>query len=277
VEARFGRIDDMNVKQMGIGLLIAAAGCATSPLGRSQFMFVGDAEMDKMGVEAFEQLKSQGKVSSEPQANAYVTCVANAVTGALDPEEIPGGAGPWEVRVFQDDTANAFALPGRKIGVHTGLLKVAKNQDQLATVIGHEVGHVLARHGAERVSDQFATQIAAQGAGVLLGAVTSPTTQGLAMAALGVGAQGVVLKFSRTQESEADLVGLDLMASAGFDPRESVALWQNMAAASKGQPIEFLSTHPSHETRIQDLQQRIPQDLPTAEQAHQQGRNPRCR
>src|SRR5262249_30897282 len=135
---------------------------------------------------------------------------------------------------------------------------------------------VLAKHGAERVSDQFATQIAAQGAGALLGTVTSPETQGLAMAALGVGAQGVVLKFSRTQESEADALGLDLMASAGFDPRESVALWKNMAAASKGQPIEFLSTHPSHETRIQDLQSRIPKDLPVSEQAHTQGHKPHC-
>jgi predicted Zn-dependent protease len=267
----------MNVKQMGIGLLIAAAGCATSPLGRSQFMFVGDAEMDKMGVEAFEQLKSQGKVSGEPQANGYVTCVAKAITSAIDPKKYPNAVGPWEVRVFQDDTANAFALPGRKIGVHTGLFKVATNQDQLATVIGHEVGHVLAKHGAERVSDQFATQIAEQGAGVVLGAVTSPTTQGLAMAALGVGAQGVVLGFSRTQESEADALGLDLMASSGFDPRESVALWKNMAAASQGQPIEFLSTHPSHETRIQALEERIPQDLPVSEQAHKQGRNPHCR
>jgi len=264
-------------RTLWIGALFAIAGCATSPLGRSQFMFVGDAEMDKMGVEAFEQLKSQGKVSNEPSANTYVACVANAITAAIDAKKFPNAVGSWEVRVFQDDTANAFALPGRKIGVHTGLLKVAKNQDQLATVIGHEVGHVLAKHGAERVSDQFATQIASEGAGALLGAVASPTTQGLAMAALGVGAQGVVLKFSRTQESEADLMGLDLMASAGFNPRESVALWQNMAAASQGQPIEFLSTHPSHETRIKDLQERIPQDLPTAEQAHKQGRNPHCR
>ena len=250
------------------------AGCATSPLGRSQLMLVGDAEMDKMGVEAFEQMKTKQKVSSDAQANAYVTCVANAITGAMPSSS---GGGPWEVRVFQDDTANAFALPGRKIGVHTGLLKVAKNQHQLATVIGHEVGHVIARHSAERVSDQFATQIAAQGAGALLGAVTSPATQGVAMAALGVGAQGVVLKFSRTHESEADLIGLDRMAAAGFDPRESVPLWQNMDAASKGnRPPEFLSTHPNPATRIKDLQQRIPQSMPIYEQAHKQGRNPRC-
>jgi len=260
-----------------LGLLLAvgiAVACATSPLGRTQIMLVGDAEMDKMGVEAFEQIKKETPVSSDASTNAYVICVANAITAALPAE---AGAGPWEVRVFQDDTANAFALPGRKIGVHTGLLKVAKNQDQLATVIGHEVGHVLAKHGAERVSDQFATQIAAQGAGALLGTVTSPATQGLAMAALGVAGQGVVLKFSRTQESEADKLGLDLMARAGFDPRESVSLWENMAAASQGQPPEFLSTHPSHATRIADLEQRIPQDLPIAEQAHRQGRNPRCR
>jgi predicted Zn-dependent protease len=259
---------------MGFAAAAAAlAACATSPLGRSQLMLVGDAEMNQMGAQAFEEMKSQGKVSGDPQANAYVTCVANAITNAL-----PGDAGPWEVRVFQDDTANAFALPGRKIGVHTGLLSVAKNQDQLAAVLGHEVGHVLARHSAERVSDQFATQIAAQGAGVLLGAVSSPATQGLAMAALGVGAQGVVLKFSRTHESEADLIGLDLMSKAGFDPRESVSLWQNMEAASQGaRPPEFLSTHPSPATRIKDLQARIPQDLPVMEQARKQGHNPRCR
>ena len=264
----------MSRRTFGIGIMILVAGCATSPLGRSQLMLVGDAEMDKMGAEAFEQLKKEQKISSDGSANAYVTCVANAITAAM-PKESNGGA--WEVRVFEDDTANAFALPGRKIGVHTGLLKVAKNQHQLATVLGHEVGHVIAKHSAERVSDQFATQIAAQGAGVLLGAVTSPATQGIAMAALGVGAQGVVLKFSRTHESEADLIGLDLMAKAGFDPRESVALWQNMDAASGGaRPPEFLSTHPNPATRIKDLQARIPQDVPVAEQARKQGRNPRC-
>ena len=260
---------------VGLALSMGVVACATSPLGRSQLMLVGDAEMDKMGVEAFEQIKKETPVSDDASSNSYVTCVANAITASLPSE---AGAGPWEVRVFQDDTANAFALPGRKIGVHTGLLKVATNQDQLATVIGHEVGHVLAKHGAERVSDQFATQIAASGAGALLGTVTNPATQGIAMAALGVGAQGVVLKFSRTQESEADALGLDLMAKSGFDPRESVALWKNMAAASQGnQPPEFLSTHPAHDTRIQALEARIPQDLPVAEQARKQGRNPRCR
>ncbi|HKA16437.1 MAG TPA: M48 family metallopeptidase [Myxococcota bacterium] len=267
-----------------LGIAIAISGCATSPLGRSQLMLVGDAEMDQMGVQAFEQLKSQGKVSGEPSANAYVTCVANSITAVLEPDEIPGGKGPWEVRVFQDDTANAFALPGRKIGVHTGLLPVAKTQDQLAAVLGHEIGHVIARHGAERVSDNYAAELAASGAGAALGALGDPSSpsHGLLMAALGVGVQGgkqvAVLAFSRTQESEADWIGLKLMARAGFDPRQSVELWKNMEAASKGdRPIEFLSTHPSPETRIRDLQERIPEAQKLADQAHAQGRRPHCR
>jgi predicted Zn-dependent protease len=238
-------------------------------------MLVNDAQMDQMGVEAFEQLKKEQRISDDSSANSYVTCVANAITAAL-----PEDAGPWEVRVFEDDTANAFALPGRKIGVHTGLLKVAKNQDQLATVIGHEVGHVMARHSAERVSNQIAVQGGAQVAGAVLGAAGNPSSplNSLAMAALGVGAQGVVLKYSRTHESEADLLGLDYMANAGFDPRQSVPLWQNMDAAAQGaRPPEFLSTHPSPATRIRDLQARIPQTLPLAEKAHASGRNPRCR
>jgi predicted Zn-dependent protease len=255
--------------------LAAGATCATSPLGRSQMMLVGDAEMDQMGVEAFEQIKSEQKISSDASANAYVTCVANAITNAL-----PEDKGPWEVRVFDDETANAFALPGRKIGVHTGLLKVAKNQDQLATVIGHEVGHVIAKHSAERVSNQVAVQGGAQALGALLGAAGNPSSplNGIAMAALGVGAQGVVLKYSRDQEREADKLGLDYMAAAGFDPRESVPLWKNMEAASGGaRGPEFMSTHPLPATRIADLEARIPQTLPIAEQARSRGRNPRCR
>jgi predicted Zn-dependent protease len=260
---------------VGIIALAALAACATSPLGRTQMMLVGDAEMNQMGAEAFEQIKQEQKISSDSATNAYVTCVANAITNSL-----PEDAGPWEVRVFEDETANAFALPGRKIGVHTGLLKVAKNQDQLATVIGHEVGHVIAKHSAERVSNQIAAQTTAQAAGALIGAAGNPGSplNGVAMAALGLTAQGVVLKYSRDQEREADKLGLDYMAAAGFDPRESVPLWQNMDAASKGaRGPEFMSTHPLPATRIADLEARIPQTLPVAEQARARGHNPRCR
>ena len=256
-----------------IGLGLA---CATSPTGRRQIMLVSDAQMEQMGAEAFAQLKSEQKVSTDAATNRYVGCVARSITGVLSAEETQGG---WEVVVFEDDAANAFALPGGKIGVHAGLLKVATNQDQLATVIGHEVAHVIANHSAERVSDQMAVQLGAQGAGALLGAAGDPTSplHGLALGALGIGAQGVVLKFSRTHESEADEIGLEYMARAGFDPRQSVSLWQNMAASGGARAPEFLSTHPSPETRIRDLQARIPQVLPLMQQAHASGRRPSCR
>ncbi|MGD8875104.1 MAG: M48 family metallopeptidase, partial [Gammaproteobacteria bacterium] len=185
-------------------------------------------------------------------------------------------SGNWEVVVFNDSDANAFALPGGKIGVYTGLLKVAENQDQLATVIGHEVAHVLARHSNERVSQKFAVE---QGLS-LISAIANPqsgTGQTL-MGLLGVGAQyGVLMPYSRIQESEADILGLDLMARAGFDPRESTRLWINMGRAGGGQPPEFLSTHPSHSTRISDLNAHMPVALQLQSRARQQGKRPVCR
>jgi predicted Zn-dependent protease len=181
----------------------------------------------------------------------------------------------WEVVVFRDDAANAFALPGGKVGVYDGLLNVAKSQDQLATVIGHEIAHVLSRHGNERVSQEFALQ---QGL-TLIQAIAQPKTQmgQTLMGLLGVGAQfGILLPYSRIQESEADALGLQLMSRAGFNPRESVALWQNMEKAGGGQPPEFLSTHPSHGRRIQDLNSRMAQALQLQQQAQGSGRTPHC-
>lgn len=257
-------------------LALALAACATSPLGRSQLMLVSDARMAEMGVAAFDQLKSEQKVSTNARTNAYVRCVADAITSALPSgRDVPPS---WEVVVFEDPTANAFALPGGKIGVNTGLLPVARNQDQLATVIGHEVAHVIARHGAERVSQSAAAQLAESGVAAA-GIVDPATTTGkLALGALGLGVQyGVLMPYSRTQESEADLLGLDYMARAGFDPRQSVELWKNMAqAGGGGQPPEFLSTHPSHETRIRDLEQRIPEAEKLEQQARAAGRRPSC-
>jgi len=180
-----------------------------------------------------------------------------------------GGPQQWEVVVFEEEEPNAFALPGGKIGVNTGIVKVAKSQDQLATVLGHEVAHVIAHHANERVSQQAV-------AGTLM-QVAGATLDPRLAAALGAGAQvGVLLPFSRTQESEADLVGLDLMASAGFDPRASVEFWQNMEKAGGAGTPEFLSTHPSGSTRMSDLRNRLPQAMQLYDQATQAGRRPRC-
>jgi len=250
-----------------IPCLALVSACATSPTGRSQLVLMPDSQMEQMGLQAFTNIKGKTAVESNRTTNSYVQCVGNAITREV--------GGSWEIVVFRDDSANAFALPGRKIGVNTGLLKVAENQHQLATVIGHEIAHVLAQHSNERVSQKFAVE---QGLG-LINALASPSTatgQTL-MGLLGVGAEyGVLLPYSRIQESEADTLGLELMAKAGFDPRESVRLWVNMGRTNKGQPPEFLSTHPSHSTRISDLNARIPAALNLQRTAMQQGKRPAC-
>ncbi|NOQ64892.1 MAG: M48 family metalloprotease [Methyloprofundus sp.] len=251
---------------LSAGLL---SSCATSPTGRSQLLMMSAGEMDQMGAQSFAALKNKLTIEKGSRVNAYVRCIANAIT-----QEVGGS---WEVVVFKDPSANAFALPSRKIGVHTGLLKVAKNQDQLASVLGHEVAHVLANHSNERVSQETAVKQSL----AFAQAITSPQT-GLGqtgMALLGVGAEyGILMPYSRAHESEADIYGLDLMAKAGFDPRESVNLWRNMAAASGGQaPIEFMSTHPSHNTRITNLQAHIPAALQLQKRANAQGKRPECR
>lgn len=251
---------------------VALLACTTSPLGRSQLRLFPESEMAAMGATAFQKMQTEMPVSRDERAGRIVRCIADAITAAIEGEH----AGTrWEVTVFEEPTPNAFALPGGKIGVNTGLFQVAQNQDQLATVIGHEVAHVLAGHSNERVSTQYAAQAGLSAVQVLSGA-SSPAQQQL-IALLGAGAQvGVILPFSRAQEREADLMGLDLMARAGFDPQQSIALWQNMAAAGGGQPPEFLSTHPSHGTRIGDLQQRMPGAMLLREGARQRGAQPRC-
>ena len=251
---------------------LLALACATSPTGRSQLRLFPDAEMAKMGATAYDQMKQEMKVSSDAAANAYVKCVARAV--AAEVQGTYAGAS-WEVTLFEEPTANAFALPGAKIGVHTGLLEVARNQSQLATVLGHEVAHVLAEHGNERVSTQFAAQAGLGFVDTLSGEPSPMKTQ--LMGLLGLGVQvGAILPFSRAQEREADQLGLDLMARAGFEPRQSVRLWRNMASAGGGQPPEFLSTHPSHGTRIQDLEARMPGAVLLQTGARERGRNPNC-
>ncbi|MCE2596937.1 M48 family metallopeptidase [Motilimonas cestriensis] len=229
------------------------AGCSTSPTGRGQVIMFSDTEMTQLGSQSFEEMKKQEKISHNKKTNQYVACVTNAITQQLPPQN---SFQHWEVVVFDSEQVNAFALPGGKIGVYTGLLKVAENQDQLATVIGHEIAHVLANHSNERLSQ---SQITNLGLELSSAALSGSEYHGMAMAGLGLGAQyGILMPWGRTQESESDILGLELMAKAGFNPNESIKLWQNMANAAKGpQPPELFSTHPSHSTRIKDLQDKI--------------------
>lgn len=249
-------------------LILLLNGCVTSPTGRSQLIFMPDAELNSMGLQAFETMKRDMRISSNITSNRFARCIVEAITREI--------GGQWEVVVFKDKSLNAFALPGGKIGVHSGLIDLVENQHQLAAVIGHEVGHVLARHSNERMSQQLGAQIGIS----LVQAIAAPQSAlgQTAVGLLGVGAQyGVIMPFSRLHESEADRIGLDLMAKAGFDPAESIALWQKMSQASQGpRPVEFLSTHPSHATRIQDLQARLPVARQIQQQANAAGKIPRC-
>ncbi|EWH09883.1 peptidase M48, Ste24p [Catenovulum agarivorans DS-2] len=225
--------------------------CAKSPTGRSQFIMFDADKMSKMGIDSFEAIKQEQKISTDKQTNQYVDCVADAIIRVL-PSDWQHG---WEVVVFESEQVNAFALPGRKIGVYTGILGVAENADQLAAIMGHEVGHVIANHGGERVSQNTAANVVLQGAAVM---TQGSEYQQATMSVLGLGAQyGVLLPYSRTHESEADVIGLKYMIEAGFKPEASMKLWENMNKLGGNKPMEILSTHPAPETRIDNLAEHI--------------------
>jgi len=250
------------MRALALLLVLAVGACATSPLGRRQIMLASSGEMDAMGIAAFTDMKKKMPETKDAKVSGYVGCVARNVTAVM-----PGGTN-WEVRVFEDKNINAFALPGGKIGVFTGLLKAAQTQDQLAAVIGHEVAHVIAGHSNERYSE-------AKLAGVGQAAVS--VTTGVNTELLGMATNVFfLLPHSRTHEAEADVLGMDYMAKAGFDPRASITLWENMSKAGGDKPPEMLSTHPSDQTRIKGLNQRLSISMPLYEQARQQGRKPAC-
>ena len=259
---------------LAIATAVTACATATSPTGRSQQVgAVSQEQLNQMGAEAFAQAKAQNRQSNNSTQTNYVRCVVNSVT-----RELPANwQANWETALFVDESPNAFALPGGKVGINTGIFTVARNQDQLAAVIAHEVGHVVSRHHDERITRQMGAQA---GLGILGAIVGSQYGQGAANAAGQLGGAavqaGLLLPNNRTQELEADVVGQRLMAQAGFDPAQAVNLWQNMIAASSSRPPEWLSTHPDPQSRIDELRQRAGSLAPTYQQARASGRTPRC-
>ena len=250
--------------------LVSLVGCETNPYtGRSQLLMTSVSQEIQMGAQAYDQVKRDPKMrpSQDPREIEPVKRVAARIVEAAKRSKYAEMANQfqWEVTVIKDDkTANAFALPGGKMAVYTGIFPMAKTEAGLAAVMGHEVVHALARHGAERMSQGQLTNAALQVVGAAAGASGGGGMLGqAAMAALGVGAEvGVLLPFSRKHESEADYVGILLAADAGYDPRESVALWERMGRISGGgAPSEFMSTHPSHETRITQLKTWMPEAM----------------
>jgi predicted Zn-dependent protease len=252
---------------------LAAPGCETNPItGRSTLNFIGEAEANQMGLEAFQQMLAEAKVSTNSQQNAIVERVGRRIAAVTDAHMTEEGREPfqWEFKVIDDpETVNAFCLPGGKVAFYTGILPICKDETGIAVVMGHEVGHAYAKHGAARMSTQFVGQLALEGAAVALASKKSSETSQLAVAALGAGfAIGVALPFSRGDEADADRTGLLLMAEAGYDPREAVAFWQRMqeAAGGSGGP-SFLSTHPGTEDRIADLREHLPKAMEVYERS----------
>jgi len=268
----------MKLKALLLGAAIAAALAAcsttTSPTGRRQIVGVSEAQLALIGEQAFAQAKQQKAQSRDSHQTAYVGCVVNAIVRQLpaDWRQLR-----WEYALFQDPEANAWALPGGKVGVYTGIFKVARNQDQLAGVIAHEIGHVVSHHHNERITRQQGASTGLQLLSAIVGSrygegVGNAVAQGGSIAAQA----GFLLPNSRVQESEADVVGQQLMAKAGFDPRGAVTLWQNMAAAGGARPPEWLSTHPDPASRLRELDARADTLVPVMQAARRAGNTPRC-
>ncbi len=250
-----------------------ATACSTSPTGRKQFVLKSDAELTRIGTEQFNQLRKTAPLVKDRATIDYVACVANGIVDVLEGKDAEMY---WELAVIQQQQVNAFVLPGGKISVFSGILSVAKNQHQLAAVLGHEVAHVTAKHANERASRSIVTNATIDVAALVLGGGYARQTAAASSTLRTAGALGISNPFSRMQESEADLVGLDYMAMAGFDPRESVELWQNMNAQNESRVPEFMSTHPSGDTRIEDLVDSLPHALLLYNQAKADGKAPDC-
>lgn len=254
------------------GALLGA--CTSSPTGRSQMIMKSDAELEAQASREFAKLRSEAPLVTDRATIDFVACVANAIVESL---EGPAADLNWELAVIDTKEQNAFVMPGGKIAVFDGILSVASNQNELATVLGHEVAHVTARHANERASRGEITDVGVYVAAIVLGQGHSGMTR-TAYEGLHAGTQlGIFLPHTRAQESEADILGLQYMARAGFDPRESVELWKKMQAEHEDDaPPEFLSTHPSSATRIESLVSHYPEALALFNEARAQGKNPNC-
>ncbi len=264
------------IQLLGAALLwLILLSCATNPYTeRSQLLLLSEDYESQLGAQAYDQVLNDPKiqVSQNPKEVEPVKRVAARIIEAAKRSKYAESAKQfdWEVTVIKDDkTKNAFALPGGKIAVYTGIFPMAKNEAGLAAIMGHEVVHALARHGAERMSQGLMAQIVLTGADIALaGGGAGTGTRQAVMQALGLGAQvGVILPFSREHESEADYIGVLLAAQAGYDPREAIRVWERMEQRGGDQPPEFLSTHPGHGTRIAQLESWMPEALQHYKQA----------
>ncbi len=240
-----------------VALAMLAAACQTVPLtGRHQLMLIAPDEERSLGEEAYKKTLKSAKLSQDQAATDMVRRVGERIAKAANRPDYH-----WEFNLVDDKTPNAFCLPGGKVVVYTGILAFTKDETGLAVVVGHEVAHALARHGAERMSTGLLTDLAGKTAGIVFGG-GNPQMEKQVEQAFGIGSNvGIMLPFSRHQESEADEIGLFTMAKAGYDPRQAIEFWQRMEQSNNGKPPEFLSTHPSDETRVKRIEGWMPEAL----------------
>lgn len=255
-----------------IALTITAAvlyACATVPVtGRKQLSLVSSAEINQMSAAQYQEVIKTGPISNNQEQTAMVKRVGVKIQKAVEKYMADKGASDqlagfnWEFNLIQDDkTVNAWCMPGGKVAFYTAILPICKDEDGIAVVMGHEVAHAIANHGAERMSQGMIAEFGLSTIGAAMG--QNPTaTQQIFMQAVGMGTNVGMLKFSRSHESEADHMGLIFMAMAGYNPNTAPKFWERMSTMSGGEaPPEFLSTHPSHETRIKDLEGWIPEAM----------------
>ncbi|MEW6442191.1 MAG: M48 family metallopeptidase [bacterium] len=228
--------------------LLVLAGCATAPVtGRQELILVPFDQEVQMGAQAYQEILQSEPVSNDPAWTGLVQRVGQRIAQVSDMPKLN-----WEFKVIESKEINAFCLPGGKVAVYTGILPIAKTEAGLAAIIGHEVGHAVARHAGERMSHALLVNLGLSAADLSL---QNSQYKSTILAAMGLGANvGVLLPYSRKQESESDHIGTVYMAKAGYDPREAVRLWERMDKVGGERPPSFLSTHPAPSDRIQELQ-----------------------
>lgn len=240
-------------------LAVLLGGCQQAPVtGRPQLLLISEEDAAKIGQEAYEQILAESKISQDRALTERMRTVGKRIAGVVDRDQ----GYDWEYTLIEDETPNAFALPGGKVGVHTGIFSVAKTDAQLAAVLAHEIAHVTVRHSAERISREMMVETGLLGLGAAAGGQ-------YVQAAKAAATLGVVLPFSRKQESEADAVGLRYMAQAGYDPRQAITLWENFAKLGGERTPGFLATHPAPGDRAKEIQALLPEVMPIYEKSKQ--------
>ena len=249
-----------------IGFIIWS--CAKVPLtGRNQLSLISNSEIIPMSFQQYEQVLQEGEISSNKEQSDMIKKVGGKIQRAVESYMAQNGMSDqlqgfeWEFNLLEEDVANAWCMPGGKVAFYTGIMPICKDENGVAVVMGHEVAHAIANHGRERMSQGLVAQLGLTSVSLAMG--QNPTmTQEILMQSIGAGTQLGMLKFSRVHESEADKIGLIFMAMAGYNPNEAPKFWERMGQMSGGnQPPEFLSTHPSHETRIADLKAQVPEAM----------------